>query len=169
MKHVAAGSLSKVAVDVAAELVRLKSLTLIELHAEWRRANRMMAPNRLSRDLLIRGLTYKLQERALGGLSKSIVRKLDRLSVAPEQSEIQNLVMPISLKPGTRLVRDWHGVTHTVLIHANGVEWNGQRYRSLTVVARKITGAHWSGPRFFGLRTRTGGPADDVEAEYAKT
>jgi Protein of unknown function (DUF2924) len=61
---------------------------------------------------------------------------------------------PISLKPGTRLVREWRGVTHTALIHADGIEWRGQRYRSLTVVARKITGARWSGPRFFGLRRR---------------
>ena len=61
---------------------------------------------------------------------------------------------PISLRPGTRLVREWRGVTHTVLIHADGIEWRGQRYRSLSVVARKITGARWSGPRFFGLRQR---------------
>jgi len=57
-----------------------------------------------------------------------------------------------SLRPGTRLVREWHGDTHTALIHADGIEWRGQRYRSLSVVARKITGARWSGPRFFGLR-----------------
>ena len=61
---------------------------------------------------------------------------------------------PISLKLGTRLVREWRGVTHTVLIHADGIEWRGQRYRSLSVVAREITGARWSGPRFFGLRRR---------------
>src|SRR4030088_1552578 len=60
----------------------------------------------------------------------------------------------VSLRPGTRLVREWHGVTHTALIHADGIEWRGQRYRSLSVVARKITGARWSGPRFFGLRRR---------------
>jgi Protein of unknown function (DUF2924) len=58
----------------------------------------------------------------------------------------------VSLRPGTRLVREWRGVTHMVLIHADGIEWRGQRYRSLSVVARKITGARWSGPRFFGLR-----------------
>ena len=51
-------------------------------------------------------------------------------------------------------VREWRGVTHTVLIHADGIEWRGQRYRSLSVVAREITGARWSGPRFFGLRRR---------------
>jgi hypothetical protein len=63
---------------------------------------------------------------------------------------------PISLKPGTRLAREWRGVTHMVLIHADGIEWRGQRSLSLSLslVARKITGARWSGPRFFGLRQR---------------
>jgi hypothetical protein len=60
----------------------------------------------------------------------------------------------LSLRLGTRLVRGWRGVTHMVLIHADGIGWRGQRYRSLSVVARKITGARWSGPRFFGLRRR---------------
>ena len=58
----------------------------------------------------------------------------------------------VSLRPGTRLVREWRGVTHTVLVHADGMEWRGQRYHSLSLVARKITCARWSGPRFFGLR-----------------
>jgi hypothetical protein len=95
---------------------------------------------RLSRDLLVRGITYKLQERAYGGLSKAAARKLEagvdslsRGSVTPAP--------PISLRPGTRLVREWRGVTHMVLIHADGIEWRGQRYRSLSLVARKITGA----------------------------
>src|ERR1019366_8657189 len=74
---------------------------------------------RLSRDLLMRGITYKLQERSLGGLSKSMA------------SDVQK-PPPISLKTGTRLVREWRGVTHTVLVHADGFEWNGRRHRSLT-------------------------------------
>jgi Protein of unknown function (DUF2924) len=56
------------------------------------------------------------------------------------------------LKAGTRLIREWRGVTHAVLVQADGFEWNGRRYRSLTIIAHNITGAHWSGPRFFGLR-----------------
>lgn len=61
---------------------------------------------------------------------------------------------PIALKPGTRLVREWGGMTHAALIQADGIEWRGERYRSLSVVAQKITGARWSGRRFFGLRQR---------------
>ena len=62
----------------------------------------------------------------------------------------------IVLKTGTTLVRQWRGHAHTVLVHENGFEYEGQRYRSLTVIAERITGAHWSGPRFFGLTKRAG-------------
>ena len=116
---------------------------------------------RLSRDLLLRGITYKLQERPLGGLSKSIIRKLERLNLDAEAT-------PIALTAGTRLVREWHGVTYTVLVDADGFEWNGRRYRSLTIVAREITGAHWSGPRFFGLRNRAGRSVESAEGEHAE-
>ena len=84
---------------------------------------------RLSRDLLMRGITYKLQERPLGGLSKSIIRKLECLNLDSEASDAQKPAPPISLKAGTRLVREWRGVTHTVLVHAGGFEWNGPANR----------------------------------------
>jgi Protein of unknown function (DUF2924) len=106
--------MDKAAIDIAKELVRLSALTIFELRGEWRRLHRTPPPMRFSRDLLIRGITYKLQERAYGGLSTATARKLERTST--------------------------------------GIEWRGQRYRSLSVVAREITGARWSGPRFFGLR-----------------
>ena len=114
----------------------------------------MPPPMRLSRDLLIRAITYKLQERAYGGLSKAVARKLEQTSPDPLSWGAAKPAPPISLKPGTRLVREWRGGTHMVLVHADGVEWRGQRYPSLSLVAREITGAHWSGPRFFGLRRR---------------
>ena len=128
----------------------------------------MAPPMRLSRDLLMRGLTYKLQERPLGGLSKSILHKLEHLNLGSEGSDRQKPAPPISLKAGTRLVREWRGVTHIVLVHADGFEWNGLRYRSLTIIAHKITGAHWSGPRFFGLRKGKGRSAEAAERENAE-
>lgn len=131
--------------DIAAELSRLEDLTNFELRSEWRRLHGMQPPKSVSRDLLLRGITYKIQERAFGGLSKSVLRRLS--SATPEARK----AAPAIVKPGTRLVREWNGQTHTVLVHADGVEWRGKRYRSLSVVAREITGAHWSGPRFFGL------------------
>jgi Protein of unknown function (DUF2924) len=144
--------MEKRAIDVAQALVRLSEVTIFELRGEWRRLHRMPPPMRLSRDLLIRGITYKLQERAYGGLSTATARKLEHANADPQSRGAAKPVQPISLRPGTRLVREWRGVTHIVLIHADGIEWHGQRYRSLSLVARKITGARWSGPRFFGLR-----------------
>ena len=153
-KRGARAEMDKSAIDVAKALVQLSEVTIFELRGEWRRLHRMPPPMRLSRDLLIRGITYKLQERAYGGLSTATARKLERASAGPPSRGAANPTQPISLRPGTRLVREWRGVTHTALIHADGIEWRGQRYRSLSVVARKITGARWSGPRFFGLRQR---------------
>ena len=149
----------KPALDLQAELVRLEGLTLFELRNEWRRLYRMAPPMRLSRDLTLRGIAYKLQEQAQGGLSRSLLARLAQsaepagvagLAVARERGAF---VMP---KPGTRLIREWRGVTHAVLVHADDYEWQGKRHRSLSLIARAITGAHWSGPRFFGLRQRQG-------------
>jgi hypothetical protein len=100
------------------------------------------------------GIIYQLQERAYGGLSTATARKLEQAGADSLSRGSVTPAPPISLRPGTRLVREWHGVTHMVLIHADGIEWRGQRYHSLSLVARKITGARWSGPRFFGLRQR---------------
>ncbi len=154
MATAATASKRKAAIDVAQALARLSEFALFELRGEWRRLHRMPPPMRLSRDLLVRGITYKLQEWAYGGLSTAAARKLERAATGPPSRGAAKPTQPISLKPGTRLVREWPGVTHLVLIHADGIEWRGQRYRSLSLVARKITGARWSGPRFFGLRQR---------------
>jgi hypothetical protein len=160
--------MAKSSIDIAVEHARLCEMTIFELRGAWRRLHRAPPPMRLSRDLLMRGIIYKLQERPLGGLSKSTMRKLERLNVEPRLSHARKPAPPISLKAGTRLVREWRGVTHTVLVHIDGVEWNGRRYRSLTIVAREITGAHWSGPRFFGLRTRAGRSVESAEGEHAE-
>src|SRR5580704_15563474 len=148
----ALADMEKRAIDVAKALVRLSALTIFELRGEWRRLHRMPPPMRLSRDLLTRGISYKLQERAYGGLSKAAARTLEQAAAGPPSRGAAKPTPSVSLRPGTQLLREWHGVTHTALIHADGIEWRGQRYRSLSVVARKITGARWSGPRFFGLR-----------------
>lgn len=151
------GDMAKPSLDIAVEILRLESLALDRLREEWRRLHQTPPPKRLSRDLLLRGITYKMQENTFGGLSKAILRKL-QTSVPSEVLPAKKRRPRPSFKPGTRLVREWHGGTHTVVILADGVEWRGQRYRSLSVVAREITGAHWSGPRFFGVN---GARADD--------
>jgi Protein of unknown function (DUF2924) len=163
--------MAKSSIDIAESLARLSPSTIFELRGEWRRLHRTPPPMRLSRDLLMRvmrAITYKLQERPLGGLSKSIIRKLERRNLDSEASDARKPTPPISLKAGTRLVREWRGVTHTVLVRTDGFEWNGRRYRSLTIVAREITGAHWPGPRFFGLRKREGRTVERAEGEHAE-
>jgi hypothetical protein len=160
--------MAKAAIDLAETLARLSELTIFELRGECRRLHRAPPPMRLSRDLLIRAITYKVQERLLGGLSVSIMRKLERRTPEAEASDARKSAPPISLKAGTRLVREWGGVTHTILVHADGIEWRGRRYRSLSTVAREITGAHWSGPRFFGLRKPASHPVETAEGEHAE-
>ena len=121
--------MDKAAIDVAKALVRLSEVTIFELRGEWRRHHRLPPPMRLSRDLLIRGIIYQLQERAYGGLSKAAARKLEQAAAGPPSRGAAKPTQPIALRPGTRLVREWHGVTHAALIHADGIEWRGQRYR----------------------------------------
>ena len=94
-----------------------------------------------------------LQERAHGGASAALRRRLQRLAGASAKGDLA-VHSGLLLKAGTTLVRQWRGHTHTVLVHSDGFEHEGQRYRSLTVIAERITGTHWSGPRFFGLTKR---------------
>ena len=112
----------------------------------------------LSRDLLIRALAYDLQARAHGGASAALRRLWQSLAEASVKGVLDRGIV---LKAGTTLVRQWRGRTHTVLVQEDGFEHEGQRYRSLTVIAERITGAHWSGPRFFGLtnNARASSPA----------
>jgi hypothetical protein len=161
---------TKITVDMVSELARLGGLSNFDLRAEWRQGHRMQPPKTLSRDLIIRGITYSIQERALGALSKSLLRQIAGGPVDASAGHRRHAAPSVSIKPGTRLVREWHGVTHSILVHADGVEWRGQRYKSLSVVAREITGAHWSGPRFFGLGRRASARADGaVATNHAET
>ncbi len=136
--------------DVADRLARLETLDLSAMRQEWRRLYRAEPP-RLSRDLMTRALGYRIQEIAFGGLSKATLRRL--ASLAAEFESDGRIATPAQprIKPGARLVREWHGRTHAVVVTEEGFEFEGKLYRSLTGIAREITGAAWSGPRFFGL------------------
>jgi hypothetical protein len=137
------------------QLATLVTMSPASLRIEWRRVFREPAPA-LSDDLLRRDIAYRLQERARGGLAPDIRRRLDRL-VRDADSGHRKADAPraASLRPGTRLVRDWHGKTHQVLVLDDGFLFEDRRYASLTRIACDITGANWSGPRFFGLKQRT--------------
>lgn len=130
------------------QLVRAGA-SLDELRREWRRLYHNDPP-RISRDLLILGIGYRRQEIEHGGLGKATHRKLRTLAKTLRATGCVGPTPSLSLKPGARLVREWHGRTHTVTVTEDGFEYAGTSYPSLTKIAKKITGAHWSGPRFFG-------------------
>jgi hypothetical protein len=140
---------------VEIEVAGLGDLGLPTLRHRWQQLYRSQPP-RLSRDLLIRGIAYRLQELALGGMSKATRRKL--AAFARELEASGSLTPPSSpqLRPGARLVREWRGRTHIVAVLEDGFEYAGKAYPSLTRIAQTITGAHWSGPRFFGLADKRG-------------
>jgi hypothetical protein len=137
--------------EVARRLECLTDLTSTQLRAEWQRLYRTPPPRRLSRDLLQRAVAHKIQEQALGGLSQSVRRRLQTLARAVAQEGEAALGAGPTLKPGARLLRQWRGESHCVVVLEDGFRYQERRYRSLTAIARAITGAHWSGPRFFGL------------------
>jgi hypothetical protein len=139
---------------IDARITALNALTTADLQIEWRRLYRAAPPTRLSRDLLVRGVAYKLQEQVYGGLSQDVRRRLRSLVEGPDQQSRSRVAPAITLKPGTKLVREWRGHVHTVNVLGDGFDYRGQRYRSLTQIARLITGVHWSGPLFFGLSKR---------------
>jgi hypothetical protein len=123
---------------------------LDELRSEYKRLHHSEAP-RFSRDLLVRAIGYRRQAIDHGGLGKATRRKLQTIAKALRSTGRVGPTPSLSLKPGARLVREWHGRTHTVTVTDDGFEYAGASYSSLTEIAKKITGAHWSGPRFFGL------------------
>jgi hypothetical protein len=121
------------------ELAALAALADADLGGEWRKVYRTEPP-RLPPSLLRRGIAYLLQERAYGKLSPQVARVLASPGkAAPE------------VTPGTRLVREWNGRTIDVIATDSGMIWEGRTYRSLSAIAREVTGTAWSGPRFFGI------------------
>jgi hypothetical protein len=143
------------AAAVDQQIAELLSRSTYELRLAWRQLHRADPPQGLSRDLLIRALVHQLQERAAGGASRALRRRLQTLAGEFEKrsASFDPGTVP---KTGATLVRQWRGRGHTVLVREDGFEYEGQHYRSLSVIAERITGAHWSGPRFFGLTKRTG-------------
>jgi hypothetical protein len=135
-------------------LLDLENRSIRELRTEWRSLYRTDPPTRLSRDLLLRGIAFRWQERLRGGLSIAITRRLDALAAQLDATAASAFAPAAVLKPGTRLVREWHGRAHAVIVLEDGFEYQGRRYPSLSRIATLITGTRWSGPVFFGLKRR---------------
>ena len=164
--------------EVQDELSRLAGLPGHQLRIEWRRQFRSEPPAGLSRELLLRAVSYKVQERAYRRLEPGHQEGLTERGDEDHSRGRQGRPRPAAgAQPGVRLVREWRGQTHSVAVLEleHGFEYQGRRYRSLTEIAHHITGAHWSGPRFFGvLRGQTkptatsGGRSPDNAAEVAE-
>src|SRR3984893_2155524 len=132
-------------------LLGLPALGLCGLSHQCGAVYKAEASPHLSRELLVRAVAYRMQEVALGGLGPGRQRQLRQIAQQFKQTGAATTPRP-ELKPGTRLVREWQGRTFEVLMLDDGFSWQGMSYRSLSALARKITGTAWSGPLFFGLK-----------------
>lgn len=143
---------------LSSQIASLDGMTIAQLHAEWRRWHKgHLIPAGLGRDLATRAIAWRMQEKVRGGLTPAIARQLQRLMNKLNEGEDLDLGGVPQLKPGTKLVREWRGHDHHVLVLESGFEYRDRHYRSLTPVAREITGTQWSGPRFFGLKEKADG------------
>ncbi len=150
---------SLLAQRVVTEVAALLDQPRESLAALWGQRFGCVPPRGCGRQLLELAASYAIQEKMCGRLNAATRRALgsawDSDGVAPDQPRRRRKLGPAdsrrSIKPGTRLVREWNGRSHHVEVVEDGFVWNGKMHRSLSVIAREITGAQWSGPRFFGL------------------
>jgi Protein of unknown function (DUF2924) len=134
--------------EVVREIAELADMDREELLRCWREAFPGPVAKHLSRPIMIRALAWQIQADAFGALPKSVARAL--------RSGARTGGSRSTIPSGSRFVREWNGRTHIVDVTDDGFVWEGQQFASLTAIARAITGAHWSGPRFFGLKARAG-------------
>lgn len=133
----------------------IDKLPIATLRRKWQDIHGRSPPPGLGRNLLVRALEWEAQARIGGGTTPRIERELTRLACQLERSGELDLERLVTLKPGTRLVREWRGRTITVNVLADGFEHEGRVYPSLSQLATELTGTRWSGPRFFGLKQRS--------------
>jgi len=129
----------------------LAQLTPQELRTLWPQWFDRPPPAKIRRELLVRALAYRMQERAAGGLTMATRTTLRALAEAVKNNPVDGVIEPPRLTPGTHVIREWGNERHQVTVEAAGFVYRGQRYRSLSEIARRITGTRWSGPLFFGV------------------
>jgi len=136
---------------LASRIEALERMSAADKKGAWREAFRTPTPSAFGAGLLARAIAYRWQEKAEGGLTRDELRKLASLAVKDEK--IRAGKAPSTIKPGTWLSRTWHGEVHQLVVLDKGYEFRGERFASLSAIACRITGAKWSGPRFFGLKS----------------
>ena len=136
---------------LAKDLATLVTMSPALLRERWAANGSDSVPN-VHTGLMRRLLAQRLQEKRHGKLPLMVARELERMASSAVARPPEQAAPRIALTPGTRLIREWNGQTITVEVTDAGFAWNDRTYRSLSEIAREATGAHWSGPRFFGLR-----------------
>ena len=148
---------SKRAAAAEVEIAQLRGLDVKALQARWHSLRGRPAPRHLPKHLLLRLLAYQLQAAVHGDLESATRRYLDQIASTEASGKDQAIQLPVpnarAVRPGTVLVREWSGGVCQVMALENGFAWNGATYRSLSQVARAITGTRWNGHRFFGVST----------------
>lgn len=145
--------------SIEIEIARLRGLDLEALRARWQSVHGRQAPPHLALHLLFRILAYQLQADAMGDLDAQTLRVLRQIDQTPSKKAAVPLTQSFDqrnreLSPGTLLTREWSGQHHRVMVLERGFAWDGRSYKSLSEIAKAITGTKWNGPRFFGLRDR---------------
>jgi DUF2924 family protein len=139
--------------QLAPEVACLPALDISALRQRWEALFGCEPSSNVGRPLLIRAIAYRLQEQASAGLKPSTRRLLDRVAGNRSNDVLLDVPRPRAIA-GTVLIREWRGVSHRVTVLDSDVVYQGRRYKSLSEVARAITGSRWSGPLFFGLKGR---------------
>ena len=163
--------MTKTLENISQAIAELQSLPRDALISRFRDLYRTEPPKQISRDLLLRALGFGLQQKAYGGHNASLQRRLR--SLAQELRQTGSIAvnstssLTTTIKSGTRLIREWQGAVHEVTVSEDGYVYREQRYRSLSQIARAITGTRWSGPAFFGLNGARAGKAAGHDAPAA--
>jgi len=149
------------AAPVKEQLAALLRLDKAGLCKRWRELFRVTPPSKLRRDLMVPILAHRIQEELLGPTCPELRRRLHQLARLLELNPSATLPAIPTFKPGTRLIREWDNEIHVVDVLENGYEYRSARYKSLSQIARRITGTRWSGPLFFGVKEHTDKRAKD--------
>jgi hypothetical protein len=138
-----------------AEIARLRNLGLPNLRTVWQKYYGTPAPQTLRRKILVLSIAWRIQADAAGGLKPATRKYLSQVAEAARAGTVARPPSAGRIKPGTKLIRVWQGKTHTVTALTDGFDWQGSRYRSLSEIARTMTGTRWNGLVFFGVKSKS--------------
>ena len=150
-----------------AQIALLDDLSLKDLRECWLEITGQPAPKFFRRKFLLRAVAYRLQVKTHGGMSPSTKRQLREIALSLASGKEISLLLRTPIKPGTRLIRLWQEKTHIVTVLPDGFEWQGQKYNSLSAIAKAITGTNWNGYAFFGLKNGSKARASSTERTHA--